>query len=168
MIHARYNIPIRLSLDIQEIHQMDKQTAAALYLNEFQETMMDVSAFQLAILSKQLSVITCMLQLLAPPNRKGDLNNHEVLQILGNKTVVKFSDKTSATLYTEEDSMLDGRNSFHLAVRFFPQCLGILIEFLEKHRLHTEMQELLERKDQQIQKTPLHMASIYQNTFALR
>ena len=91
-----------------------------------------------------------------------------VNQIFGAKVKVTYP-SSNVTLYQDGDRMLDGMNILQLAAKYYPKGLEILSHFSRTYPgLFKLLKELLLERDNQIQNTPLHVASASSNIDALR
>ena len=132
---------------------------------ELETAKMHVSPLQLAIISKQESVVRMILEHVYASNDDGE----EALEIVMDvKSVVVFPRDSPPTLYEEDDRMLDGMNIFHLAAKFHPKSLYEIISFLNKEDLTELIDALIQEKDPHVECTPLHVAAKSPSSFAMR
>ena len=136
------------------------------------EATLEISPLHLAVISKQERSLKAILEesITSSTPGSGAQNSPSinVNQIFGAKVNVKYP-SSNVTLYQDGDRMLDGMNILHLAAKYYPKGLEILSHFSRTYPgLFKLLKELLLERDNQIQNTPLHVASASSNIDALR
>ena len=95
--------------------------------------------------------------------------------ILSTKVVLEFVDGFGIGIdpksYDKDDRSLDGMNALHLASKYYPEAITIILNVLNDFPAaieDTQMQQLLHEKDWHLQQTPLHVAVKNSGTTAAR
>ena len=160
---AKLSFRIKLKVDTtaRTIHYI---TIADFNGKELEKAKMNVSPLQLAIISKQEMVVQAILEHVYLSDDNGE---HALKTLLEVKTQVQFP-RDSPNIYEEDDRMLDGMNTFHLAAKFHPQSLQTIISFLQNEDASEIITLLTQGKDPHIQNTPLHIAANSPSSFAMR
>ena len=130
---------------------------------------LEVSPLHLAIISKQGSCLEVLLKEIESIQNHEDTNITYSNRFLEAKVVVEFP-LDNATLYNDEERMLDGMNILHLAAKYYSEGLEKIICFSQTNkRIFKFMKEtLLTGVDNQIRNTPFHVAASAPNVNALR
>ena len=122
---------------------------------------LEVSPLHLAIISRQESSLEVLLE----EGATTSICN----QMISAKVIAIYPSECDTTLYNDEDRMLDGMNILHLAAKYFPMGLEIIIRFTRKQEgMFSHVKTLLEEMDNQVKNTPLHVAASSSSVIALR
>ena len=141
------------------------------YLDDEDEVAtLEVSPLHLAIISKQSSSLEAILKevvtSMAPSSLQ--MQESERNKIIDSRVKVIFP-SDNASLYEDDGRMLDGMNILHLAAKYYPEGLEVIIRFARKHeRLYKDIKGLLFEQDNQIKNNPLHVAASSSSIVALR
>ena len=136
------------------------------------EATLEISPLHLAIISKQERSLNAVLEECITSSTPGSgaqkSPSININQIFGAKVKVTYP-SSDITLYHDSDRMLDGMNILHLAAMYYPKGLEILARFSRTYTgLYKQLKELLLERDNQIQNTPLHVASATSSIDALK
>ena len=102
-------------------------------------------------------MVKLMLDLILEDTSCGD-PKAVLKEVLCAKTRVVFS-RGKSEQYFKDDRVLNGINAFHLAAKFDAHSLLIMAKALKEAGMIEELREpLLEAKDAEMGKTPLHLA----------
>ena len=120
----------------------------------------------IAIIAKQVEIVKTILEYVSSPTSDNN-NKLEIRKILGTKTKVEFPEGQDK-IYALRDRVLDGINAFHLAARFDAPSLDQIIITLNERKILWEFQDLWQAKDDQLERTPLHVAAKVADNCATR
>ena len=139
---------------------------------EEHEATLEISPLHLAIISQQERSLKAILEesiiSSTPSSSIQNSPSTNVNKIFGAKVQVTFP-SSNFTLYQDGDRMLDGMNILHLAAKYYPKGLEILVHFSRTYPgLFKQLKGLLLECDNQIKNTPLHVASASSSIDALR
>ena len=123
----------------------------------------EITTLHLAIISNQPTIVRHILQHLMV-NKASESNIKEVLTAKANIT---YSERNTK-VHLSETRTLHGSNSFHLAVKYSPECLHSLLEFMRHRGEMKDVRLLLAEKDIHIGNTPMHIAASIPDTSSLR
>ena len=177
LLQTVYTFPVRFKQKNQSSDGNDNEIEnkrSTFYMEDGydQPVTLEVFPIHLAIISKQESSLESILECcISEDTQTIGLENcplDQIYQILSGKVNVKFP-HNNERLYEDSDLMLDGMNILHLASKYHPSGLEIIIRFCRKHKgLLDLVKKMLLEKDQQIQNTPLHVAASSSSIVALR
>ncbi len=143
-----------------------------------QSAVMRVSSMQLAVIFRQPQVLEVLLKAAAPSQL---MQASGLTQVMGSlvrtldtalreKTRVQFAE--SAKHYSEKDRTLHGMTVFHLAARYDPDCLEVIVQFLKDMETNGSNQLLMIPESNEalreylqmesnsyLRETPLHVAA---------
>ena len=123
----------------------------------------EISTLHLAIISNQPTIVSHILQHLMVKNT----SESNIMSVLTAKANITYSDRNTNLRLSEMHS-LHGSNSFHLAVKYSPECLHSLLEFMRRRGEMKDVRLLLAEKDIHIGNTPLHIAASIPDSSSLR
>ena len=177
LLQTVYTFPVRFKhknqlSDANDNEDRNKRSTFYMENSYDQPVTLEVFPIHLAIISKQESSLESILECcISDETSTIGIKNctlDQIYQILSGKVNVKFQ-HSDARLYEDSDLMLDGMNILHLASKYHPSGLEIIIRFCRKHKgLLDLVKKMLLEKDQQIQNTPLHVAASSSSIVALR
>ena len=162
ILETRYTFPMPFtesSLHISMRHKLPNKSKSNLET----KVIMEITTFHLAIISKQVGIVARILEHLTDDETYGET----IKDAFSVKTKAVFSGD-DVCIYSNVVGSMDGMNCFHLAVKYSPECLYILLQFLRRKGLKALIPVLLEEKDENIRNTALHVAAADPNTSALR
>ena len=80
-------------------------------------------------------------------------------EYLGHEARIIFPDPERPYSFDKDDRSIDGMNVFHLAAKFYPDGVDLIFGILnETNSTYTKILNLLQKKDRQLHRTPLHVA----------
>ena len=175
MLYTIYTFPVHFRRKKHhhiEIGKENRRNSPYIEDDGYNQVTLEVSPLHLAIISKQESSLESILECcISEETQTIGIENcplDQIYQILSGKVNVKFPNNDER-LYEDSDLMLDGMNILHLASKYHPSGLEIIIRFCRKHKgLLDLVKTMLLEKDQQIQNTPLHVAASSSSIAALR
>ena len=123
----------------------------------------EITTLHLAIIANQPTIVNHILQhLIVKKTCESDIK-----AVLTAKANIKYSEPNT-NLHSNETRSLHGTNIFHLAVKYSPECLHSLLQFMRHRGEMKDVRLLLAEKDIHIGNTPLHIAASIPDTSSLR
>ena len=153
------NRDILLDLNLDEEVELDKALVDdnSAIMDSISSTLC-LRPFQLAVVLGHKEVIEVILRhIIASFDAEGCILLLE--EYLGHQARIIFPDPENPYSYDKDDRSIDGMNAFHLAAKFYPDGMDLIFQILnETNSTYTKILNLLDVKDRQLLRTPLHVA----------
>ena len=153
------NRDILLDLNLDEEVELDKALVDdnSAIMDSISSTLC-LRPFQLAVVLGHKEVIEVILRhIIASFDAEGCILLLE--EHLGHQARIIFPDPENPYSYDKDDRSIDGMNAFHLAAKFYPDGMDLIFQILnETNSTYTKILNLLDVKDRQLLRTPLHVA----------
>ena len=155
----RYNIPITFKGNLS--HNLTQY--AVPLRNSGASISLELTPLHLAIICNSHEIVKCILD--SCMSKK--IDKSVVQKVLTAKTKVVFK-KKNAEEYPKDAYSLNGRNVLHLASKFSSRCLKDLLYFAHEKEVIDSIQNMLDEKDANDLKSPLHVAASVPDKSAVR
>ena len=155
----RYNIPITFKGNIS--HNLTQY--AVPLRNSGASISLEITPLHLAIICNSHDIVKCILDEFMSKK----IDKAVVQKALTAKTKVVFK-KKNAQEYPKDAYSLNGWNVLHLASKFSSRCLKDLLHFVHEKDVISSIQDMLDEKDANDGKTPLHVAASVPDTSVVR
>ena len=115
-------------------------------------TRMTINALHLAIFSKQIDSLKCLLE-------HGKKSVDMIKDLLAEKITLNYHGRCPDS-FSFYDRCLHGMNALHLSCHYFSDALELMFDTLQKHRQTCpDISNIVNDKDKTLQFTPLHIAA---------
>ena len=160
--HSKFTIPLNCMNNPSLCNAVDyKNTKLSREISSSSAKIdvIEVTALHLAIIANQPTIVSHILRHLIVKK----ISESDIKDVLTAKANVKYYE-TNTNVHLSETRSLHGTNIFHLAVRYSPECLHSLLEFMRHRGKMKDVRGLLAEKDIHIGNTPLHIAASIPDT----
>ena len=123
-------------------------------------TRMTINALHLAIFSKQIDSLKCLLEHIFEGGLENGKNPVDMIKdLLAEKITLNYHGRCPDS-FSFYDRCLHGMNALHLSCHYFSDALELMFDTLQKHRQTCpDISNIVNDKDKTLQFTPLHIAA---------
>lgn len=137
-----------------------KEADQCLELTKGFNTRMTINALHLAIFSRQLESVRCLLNHIFESNlEEGKLPEDVINDVIGEKVTLDYGGCNQES-FSYYDRCLHGMNALHLSCHYYSKAIELIFDTMFKNNISCpNMEEIVNDKNNILQFAPLHIAA---------
>ena len=166
ILKSKFLFPLNINenTSLCSAYDLNKKISRTAFIDLTKKVKIEVTTLQLAIISNQATIAQRIIQHLITHETKEE----DMKVVLAAKTNLVIPKDQAVDIFSCDVRSLEGSNCVHLAVKYSPECLRILLQFMSKRGVMKSVRYLLAEKDTSYGNTPLHVAASLPDTASLR